>query len=307
MPFESEAQRRWMYANKPEMAKRWERHTPKGAKLPAKVSKMTKTAKEIAAAVFDKCAENANLSLINGFLGEAQQRQQEMEEQRKQDIHEQQLQFNEDKHELEMQQLALNLQQAQEAFNLKQEQQLQKAQDDATAKRENAVQQQQIVAQQKTQEALQQRDQQNMQQNQWRQNIMAKAAAFYNEQGERISFSGGIPSAALGAGMGGLAAHYLFPGATAQKYRELAKAIGPEQITESLSAAKRYGGKIPKKMLETVSDIGVRGDKIKFKAPAHVRHRYFLNRALQSNAKRLLKGTGLGLLAGLAAHNLMEP
>jgi len=37
MPFESESQRRWMYANKPEMAKKWEAHTPKGKDLPEKV------------------------------------------------------------------------------------------------------------------------------------------------------------------------------------------------------------------------------------------------------------------------------
>lgn len=35
MPFRSEAQRRWMYANHPEMAKRWEKET-KG-KLPQHV------------------------------------------------------------------------------------------------------------------------------------------------------------------------------------------------------------------------------------------------------------------------------
>ena len=34
MPFESKAQRRFMYAKHPEMAKRWEAHTPKGKKLP---------------------------------------------------------------------------------------------------------------------------------------------------------------------------------------------------------------------------------------------------------------------------------
>ena len=39
MPFKSEAQRRWMYANKPEMAAKWQAHTPKGAKLPEKVKK----------------------------------------------------------------------------------------------------------------------------------------------------------------------------------------------------------------------------------------------------------------------------
>lgn len=34
MPFKSEKQRKWMYANDPEMAKEWEEHTPKGKKLP---------------------------------------------------------------------------------------------------------------------------------------------------------------------------------------------------------------------------------------------------------------------------------
>lgn len=38
MPFKSEAQRRWMHANKPEMAKRWETDTPSG-KLPDRVKK----------------------------------------------------------------------------------------------------------------------------------------------------------------------------------------------------------------------------------------------------------------------------
>lgn len=38
MPFKSESQRRWMYANKPSMAKRWQKHTPKG-KLPARAKK----------------------------------------------------------------------------------------------------------------------------------------------------------------------------------------------------------------------------------------------------------------------------
>lgn len=38
MPFKSEAQRRWMFARKPKMAKRWAKHTPKGKKLPEKVT-----------------------------------------------------------------------------------------------------------------------------------------------------------------------------------------------------------------------------------------------------------------------------
>ena len=28
MPFTSQAQRKWMYANKPKMARRWEKETP---------------------------------------------------------------------------------------------------------------------------------------------------------------------------------------------------------------------------------------------------------------------------------------
>jgi hypothetical protein len=39
MPFKSQKQRAWMYANKPEMAKEWEAATPKGKKLPRRVKK----------------------------------------------------------------------------------------------------------------------------------------------------------------------------------------------------------------------------------------------------------------------------
>lgn len=43
MPFKSQAQRRWMHANEPEMAKEWEKHTPKGKKLPNRAKKKKKT------------------------------------------------------------------------------------------------------------------------------------------------------------------------------------------------------------------------------------------------------------------------
>jgi len=44
-PFVSEAQRKWMYANDPEMARRWEKHTPKDKKLPKKKKQTTSNAK----------------------------------------------------------------------------------------------------------------------------------------------------------------------------------------------------------------------------------------------------------------------
>ena len=45
MPFKSKKQRAWMHKNKPAMAKKWERETPKGAKLPRKVKSKAKKKK----------------------------------------------------------------------------------------------------------------------------------------------------------------------------------------------------------------------------------------------------------------------
>lgn len=42
MPFKSEAQKKWMFANEPKMAKKWADHTPKSKKLPKKVKKAKK-------------------------------------------------------------------------------------------------------------------------------------------------------------------------------------------------------------------------------------------------------------------------
>jgi hypothetical protein len=39
MPFKSKSQEKWMWANKPQMAKQWEAHTPKNRQLPEKVKK----------------------------------------------------------------------------------------------------------------------------------------------------------------------------------------------------------------------------------------------------------------------------
>jgi len=45
MPFKSQDQRKWMWANKPEMAKKWEAHTP-DKKLPEKVSDSSKSSSD---------------------------------------------------------------------------------------------------------------------------------------------------------------------------------------------------------------------------------------------------------------------
>lgn len=45
MPFKSQAQRRYLFAKHPAIAEEFASHTPKGAKLPAKVGKKKKKRK----------------------------------------------------------------------------------------------------------------------------------------------------------------------------------------------------------------------------------------------------------------------
>ncbi len=45
MPFKSKAQQKWMFANKPDMAKEWATETPDIKKLPKKVKKKKSKAK----------------------------------------------------------------------------------------------------------------------------------------------------------------------------------------------------------------------------------------------------------------------
>lgn len=42
MPFKSESQRKFLFAKKPEVAKEFAEHTPKGKKLPKKLKKSKK-------------------------------------------------------------------------------------------------------------------------------------------------------------------------------------------------------------------------------------------------------------------------
>jgi len=46
MPIKSEAQRRWLWANHPEMAARWEKETPSG-KLPEHAKRVSKKKKRV--------------------------------------------------------------------------------------------------------------------------------------------------------------------------------------------------------------------------------------------------------------------
>ena len=54
MPFKSEAQRKWMYKNEPEMAKKWEQETPEGSQLPEKAKPSKPKRKKISQKLFGK-------------------------------------------------------------------------------------------------------------------------------------------------------------------------------------------------------------------------------------------------------------
>lgn len=51
MPFKSEKQKKWMYANKPELAAKWEDEAEVDKKNTLKVPKMPKSGKKVAKAV----------------------------------------------------------------------------------------------------------------------------------------------------------------------------------------------------------------------------------------------------------------
>ncbi|MEO5366033.1 MAG: hypothetical protein H7831_06710 [Magnetococcus sp. WYHC-3] len=61
MPFKSEAQRRWMHANKPTIAERWEAHTPKNKKLPKRVKKKSYS-ESIIDMIADMITEDPNIN-----------------------------------------------------------------------------------------------------------------------------------------------------------------------------------------------------------------------------------------------------
>ena len=68
MPFKSKAQQKWMFANHPDMAKRWAEHTPDIKELPETV----KTAAELGRHVAQMQKEAINFGgLFRSFAGNA--------------------------------------------------------------------------------------------------------------------------------------------------------------------------------------------------------------------------------------------
>jgi len=71
VPFKSQQQRKWMYANDPEMAKEWEKETPKGKKLPKyapKKKKKKKSSLDYRSYIVKTAADEARMQAIDRWL-----------------------------------------------------------------------------------------------------------------------------------------------------------------------------------------------------------------------------------------------
>lgn len=385
MPFKSDAQRRFMYAKHPRIAKRWQKETPKGKDLPEKVKKagllfdgrydfldalMLRSTEKVASCkvppqylskqntpkkkkamivkdagieelakraqvdgLFDSALSRAtvtrpvktreskperrrvetSMSLAKkvaemGMEAPPQPMQAPMdmsgagEERRRQEIHEQQLQFAEDKHNLDLVRMQMDLEQQQSRFELEQEHTQQDAQQrlqDAVMKQQLAQQKSQEQAKQQMQDKVQQQEQVKQQQQavdaqkamEYRGNIMKAANVKYDIYGEPIVPTSPVEPVLLGTGLGGIAAHSLFPDSEAGKLRGMAREMSSES---------------GKGVLQHVKYIDPWNKKYNFKAPENVAKKFYQNKALQANARRLLAGLGVGAAAGYGLHRYLN-
>lgn len=237
---------------------------------------------------------------------------QQLEEQRKQDLHEQQMQFAQDKHQLAVQQQQMLMQQKQQAFELQQMQELQRSQEEAEINRQRFeqetlesqrqfdekqkfVQQQAIQKQQQQMPPVASQQQVNAQaQHQQRQNAIdsrktashTKEALRFDRFGNPIEEQSAVAPTLLGGAMGGGAAHFLFPTEETQSLRDRIKDLKsdkPYVHTQMGSKGKSQAilsGRLEKELLK--------------------------RKAYRANAVRLLKGTGAGMLGGLLIHEALK-
>ena len=141
-------------------------------------------------------------SFLDGLLGAAVERQKlaeemggpnPLDEQRKQDMHGQQLQFSDDKHQLDLQRMQMEMGHKQQGFDLQQLQAIQKQQEASAATAEQQKTQQQMAQQQQAQ-GLSQSDAQA--QHQHRQNVLdarrqeeeTKGASFGEKIAEQVLY-----------------------------------------------------------------------------------------------------------------------
>ena len=194
------------------------------------------------------------------------------EEQRKQDLHEQQLRFEEDKHQLELKKMEMNmgLEQQQGAMKMEHDQQrlqMQQEQQIQKQQEQEAARQEAMAQQQAEQQAMQAQQQPMLTQDDYRNNMMQAA------QPKMAAYTaedvlGAQPTLPIATGglMGAGAAHFMFPSESAQKLRD--------------AIAGKPKGALGKYRMH--------------------------GRAFGANLGRVAKGAGIGMLAGLIAHKVMD-
>jgi hypothetical protein len=209
MPFVSESQRKWMWANKPNMAKEWQSHTPENAKLP----EHTSSTKESAVQRLYKSASFR--ALVNATSGTykiaVELSTMANDEQRRQDLHNLEIQHAQDKHELDMTAKKLDIQKGQVEFKLK-------IQDLVSKQKAQAAQRQQASADQQMMQAQPALSDMAMKSNL---SQMGKAAAeyddYYGQSPMQSKAEGLLQPLAAGGAVGALGSHLVFPVAKAKE------------------------------------------------------------------------------------------
>lgn len=120
------------------------------------------------------------------------------------------------------------------------------------------------------------------------------------------------PAAVIGAGVGGLGAHYLLPNQMVKDYRAAASSIADKAKASEIAHKPHYDAltdtykkEIPGHNV-TVKDISAEGRPLVKKMPAHMAQKYLKSRAWAESMPRTLLGAGLGLGAGILAANALD-
>ncbi len=345
MPFKSDAQRRFMYAKHPRIAARWQKETP-NKDLPEKVGGLLcdnggAMLSELLYAARSKPVSIKNAAcgitlpkrkpvtdkdrVVIAGLSELYKRalvDPAMDEQRKQDLHIQQLQFAEDRHDIELQKMQLELQQKQQQFELQQ----QHSQAEMEAKQNEMAMKQQALQSKYQQSAAStgnasdtatktpQSDtatseeqppvDENLQRSlQYQSNLMKMSQVDYDAYGNPVMPSSPIPPVLGGAVAGGLVGHHVFPNPDAVVMRDLAKGVSDAEVSQAIRDIN--AGRTP--AYAPVSTVNpVTGNKYTFSAPAHVRRKFYKDMALRLNGRRLLAAIALGAAGGYGLHEYMK-
>lgn len=205
----------------------------------------------------------------------------QLAQERKQQLHDQKVQFNAEKHQMAMAAQQSKLQQPQAGAEAQQPQ--------------------------PTMDQLR-----HGQEQQYRANLMSvnappqKTAEYYYDPnwGTPQAMNPAAPTL-LGAGMGGAAAHFLLPSKETVRYRDAGKTIGRD-VLEQIRKLRDTGKAIPDDLFRNIKDFDDVGGTVMKRLPVDEAKQYLRGRAWQANAGRMAIGLGAGAGVGYLAHKLLN-